>query len=269
MQSSCLAPKRSAILAGSPRVRCLVREARAVTHSRNSGIILSGSPYSVYDADAPHVDKDIFDLGVPILGICYGLQVHFFVHFPPSYSRQLPTLAQEIAWQLGGTVAKCDHREYGFARVDITSSSNARTDTLFAGLGAELEVWMSHGDQLSAPPPDFVVVGRTQNAPFAAIAHESKPLYGIQFHPEVTHSPRGKEVIGKFVLDICGCSKDWTMVCCVPAAFLDRARDTERAVGRVHWQGDRADPRYLRAHGARHWRGQWRRRQHCRGEAHA
>ncbi|KAH9831623.1 GMP synthase [Rhodofomes roseus] len=157
------------------------------------GIILSGSPYSVYDDDAPHVDPDVFELGVPILGICYGLQ--------------------EIAWQLKGKVSKCDHREYGFAQIQVnkTGSGVQSVDALFEGLGEEMQVWMSHGDQLSEPPTDFHVIGRTNTAPFAALAHNSKPLYGIQFHPEVTHSPKGKEVIGNFVLKICGCEAKWTM----------------------------------------------------------
>jgi len=157
------------------------------------GVILSGSPYSVYDRDSPHVDPEVFELGVPILGICYGLQ--------------------EIAWNLGGTVAKCDHREYGSARVQVNKFGSERSsvDALFEGLGDEMEVWMSHGDQLSAPPPDFHIIGHTKSAPYAAIAHNAKPLYGIQFHPEVTHSPRGKEVISRFVRNICGCKTDWTM----------------------------------------------------------
>ncbi|KAJ7844363.1 class I glutamine amidotransferase-like protein [Mycena olivaceomarginata] len=157
------------------------------------GIILSGSPYSVYDKDSPHADPAIYELGVPVLGICYGLQ--------------------EMAWQMKGTVEQCDHREYGFANVKIAKvgGPNPAVDALFEGLGDEMQVWMSHGDQLSAPPPDFHVIGHTPTAPYAALAHASKPFYGIQFHPEVTHSPRGKEVIGRFVLGICGCRKHWTM----------------------------------------------------------
>ncbi|KAI0787535.1 GMP synthase [Fomes fomentarius] len=157
------------------------------------GVILSGSPYSVYDKDAPHVDPEVFELGVPLLGICYGLQ--------------------EMAWNLKGNVAKCEHREYGFAQVQISKiggQSNG-ADALFEGLGDELQVWMSHGDQLSEIPPDFHIIGRTNTAPYAAIAHNSKPFYGIQFHPEVTHSKRGREVIGKFVVSICGCRQHWTM----------------------------------------------------------
>ncbi|KIJ10781.1 hypothetical protein PAXINDRAFT_172060, partial [Paxillus involutus ATCC 200175] len=160
-------------------------------HFKPKGIIFSGSPYSVYDADAPHADPAIFELGVPILGICYGLQ--------------------ELAWNLKGEVAGCDHREYGHASVQISRSGEGSVDALFEGLGDEMQVWMSHGDQLHSLPPDFHVIGRTQTAPFAAIAHNSKPLYGIQFHPEVTHSPKGKEVISQFVIKICRCRTNWTM----------------------------------------------------------
>ncbi|KAH9847678.1 GMP synthase [Lenzites betulinus] len=156
------------------------------------GVILSGSPYSVYDKDAPHVDPAVFELGVPVLGICYGLQ--------------------EMAWNMKGEVAKCEHREYGFAQVQISKiGGNKGADALFEDLGDELQVWMSHGDQLSELPPDFHIIGRTSTAPFAAIAHNSKPFYGIQFHPEVTHSKRGKEVISRFVVNICGCTQHWTM----------------------------------------------------------
>ncbi|KAF8181509.1 GMP synthase [Pholiota molesta] len=155
------------------------------------GIILSGSPYSVYDDVSPHVDPAVFELGVPILGICYGLQ--------------------EIAWNLGGEVTKCDHREYGSADITINKSGSGAVDALFKGFGDEMRVWMSHGDQLSKPPPNFHVIGHTRTAPYAALAHDSKPWYGIQFHPEVTHSPNGKAVIGRFILDICGCKQNWTM----------------------------------------------------------
>ncbi|KAI6113030.1 GMP synthase [Pisolithus sp. B1] len=159
------------------------------------GIIFSGSPYSVYDADAPHVDPAVFELGVPILGICYGLQ--------------------EIAWNLKGQVTRCDNREYGYAAIQISrfgnGNDNSTVDALFDGLGDEMQVWMSHGDQLQNLPPGFHVIGHTQTAPFAAIAHDSKPIYGIQFHPEVTHSPKGKEIISRFVINICRCRTNWTM----------------------------------------------------------
>ncbi|KAF8228340.1 GMP synthase [Tricholoma matsutake] len=160
---------------------------------RPKGVILSGSPYSVYDKDAPHVDPSVFDLGVPILGICYGLQ--------------------ELAWNLKGTVTPCNHREYGFAHLKIKKLEDGRSsvDALFEGIEDEMQVWMSHGDQLSEIPAEFHIIGQTQSAPYAAIAHNDKPFYGIQFHPEVTHSPRGKEIIGRFILNICGCRNHWTM----------------------------------------------------------
>ncbi|KAH6913535.1 GMP synthase [Coprinopsis sp. MPI-PUGE-AT-0042] len=176
------------------------------------GIILSGSPYSVYDKDSPHVDPAVFDLGVPILGICYGLQ--------------------ELAWNLGGEVTKCDHREYGFAEVQINKFGGSNVDALFEGLGDALQVWMSHGDQLSKPPSNFHVIGHTNTAPYAALAHDSKPIYGIQFHPEVTHSPRGKEVIGRFILNICGCRPNWTMEEFI-GKEINRIRDICGPKGRV------------------------------------
>lgn len=131
-----------------------------------------------------------------------------------------------------GKVSKCDHREYGFAQLQIATSENTLVHSLFEDLGEEMQVrirripnnsqylslfpqvWMSHGDQLSEMPENFHIIGHTKNAPYAAIAHNSKPFYGIQFHPEVTHSPRGREVIGRFVLNICGCKANWTMVSC-------------------------------------------------------
>jgi GMP synthase (glutamine-hydrolysing) len=121
-----------------------------------------------------------------------------------------------MAWHHKGTVAQCSHREYGFASLSVLpsspSSSNRLEQKLFANLGESMDVWMSHGDQLNALPPSFHVIGTTSTAPFAAIAHDDKPLFGIQFHAEVTHSKRGKEIIGNFVRDICACSTNWTMV---------------------------------------------------------
>ncbi|KAJ3892391.1 hypothetical protein GG344DRAFT_75986 [Lentinula edodes] len=162
-------------------------------HFKPKGIILSGSPYSVYDKDSPHVDPAVFDLGVPILGICYGLQ--------------------EMAWALKGKVERSEHREYGFAQLQINKihEGDSPVDALFQGLGEEMQVWMSHGDQLCEIPPEFHIIAHTKTAPFAAVAHNSKPFYGIQFHPEVTHSLRGKEVIGRFILNVCGCRSNWTM----------------------------------------------------------
>ncbi|CAG8583333.1 6046_t:CDS:2 [Paraglomus occultum] len=163
-------------------------------HFKPKGIILSGSPYSVYDEDAPRVDPDVFTLGIPVLGICYGLQ--------------------EIAWNHSGSVVACNHREYGHAMLSVIKhADHPVVDRLFDGFDGDIEVWMSHGDQLSKLPTNFRIIGSTQTAPFAAIAHEEKLLFGIQFHPEVTHTPRGKEIIGNFVKSICECKTDWTMAC--------------------------------------------------------
>ncbi|SPO29381.1 probable GUA1 - GMP synthase (glutamine-hydrolyzing) [Ustilago trichophora] len=160
------------------------------------GIILSGSPYSVYDDIAPRVDPDVFTAGVPVLGICYGLQ--------------------EIAWNHGGKVDPHDKREYGHAEVEVVKTGVAHLDALFKNWEGSVQVWMSHGDQLSKAPEDFVVIGKTPTAPFAAMAHKTKPIYGVQFHPEVTHSVRGVELFDNFVA-ICECRRDWTM-----ETFIDK-----------------------------------------------
>ncbi|KAH9466989.1 hypothetical protein MJO28_000423 [Puccinia striiformis f. sp. tritici] len=160
------------------------------------GIILSGSPYSVYDADSPRVDPDVFELGVPVFGICYGLQ--------------------EISNSFGGKVIACDRKEYGSAVLDITHFEN-RKNLLFDGLGDQVQVWMSHGDRLDSLPENFEILATTTSAPYAAISHKSKPIFGVQFHPEVTHSIKGKQIIEKFVIGICECKADWTM-----ATFIDK-----------------------------------------------
>ena len=157
------------------------------------GVILSGGPYSVYDSDAPHFDPALLDLNVPVLGICYGMQ--------------------EIAWHYGKQVSADEKREYGHAIVSITRQSNASSiaDQLFEGLGHELSVWMSHGDKLSRLPDDFVTIASTENAPFAGIAHAAKPYYGIQFHPEVTHTSKGSVILKNFAVNICGARPEWAM----------------------------------------------------------
>lgn len=158
------------------------------------GIILSGGPYSVYWDDAPHVDPAVFDMGVPILGICYGLQ--------------------EIAWHSDQkNVVAGEKREYGHAILNVHkhSGKTAHVDALFAGLEDDMDVWMSHGDKLSQRPAGFVTVAASENAPFAGIAHEEKEWFGIQFHPEVTHTKKGTPLIKNFAANICGAKQDWTM----------------------------------------------------------
>ncbi|KAF9236289.1 hypothetical protein BU15DRAFT_89224 [Melanogaster broomeanus] len=185
-------------------------------HFKPKGIILSGSPYSVYDADAPHADPANIRTWRPNSRNLLRLTgLHSCTRSATDLNDSLISvvinLERKYAWNLKSKVSGCDHREYGHATVQISRSGEGSVDALLEGLGDEMQVWMSHGDQLHALPPDFHVIGRTQTAPFAAIAHNSKPVYGIQFHPEVTHSPKGKEVISRFVLKICGCRTNWTM----------------------------------------------------------
>ncbi|BGP54492.1 hypothetical protein JCM8202_001573 [Rhodotorula sphaerocarpa] len=164
------------------------------------GIILSGSPFSVYEKDAPRVDPAVYDAGVPVLGICYGLQ--------------------ETANHFGARVEASDHREYGEAIIQVLqqrAEAPAHLNKLFEGIPVESPVWMSHSDRLHSLPENFTTIATTESAPFAAIAHNAKPIYGIQFHPEVTHSLRGKDVLRRFVLNICGCAQGWTM-----ESFIDK-----------------------------------------------
>ncbi|MFT3708434.1 MAG: glutamine-hydrolyzing GMP synthase [Archangium sp.] len=152
------------------------------------GIILSGGPMSVEQEGSPRCIPEVFELGLPVLGICYGLQL--------------------MAKMLGGKVEKSDHREFGPADVEVT-----KTRGPFAAFaaGATLKVWMSHGDRVEALPPGFVAIGKTSSTQFAAAAHESKPIYGVQFHPEVVHTPQGKELLRAFLFTDCKVRGDWTM----------------------------------------------------------
>ncbi len=150
------------------------------------GIILSGGPASIYEANSPKTSREIFDLGIPVLGICYGMQ--FMVH------------------ALGGEVSKAEKREYGFAQLQI-----ARQDNLLEGLPETTPCWMSHGDSITALPPGFTACARTQNTAFAAAADNDRRFYGLQFHPEVEHTPKGKQILKNFVFNICGCKRKWTM----------------------------------------------------------
>jgi GMP synthase (glutamine-hydrolysing) len=150
------------------------------------GIILTGGPASVYAENAPRCDKRVFDLGIPVLGICYGMQL--------------------MCHELGGRVVGADRREYGHARLDIVDPGQ-----LFFGVPSNTPVWMSHGDSVEDPGPGFETLATTSNTPFAAVRHAGRKLYGIQFHPEVTHSERGREILGNFLKRVCGMSGDWQM----------------------------------------------------------
>ncbi len=152
------------------------------------GIILSGGPASIYDNDAPMADKGILDLDVPILGICYGMQY--------------------LTYQLGGMVAKATHREYGNATITIEDN-----ESLFHGMErqARQTVWMSHGDRIDRMPEGFTALANSKNSPIAAMADGSGRYFGVQFHPEVAHTPEGPKILKNFLFRICGCEPTWTM----------------------------------------------------------
>ena len=155
-----------------------------------AGIILSGGPNSVYETGAPTLPASVIDAGVPVLGICYGLQL--------------------LAHTLGGQVSPSTEREYGSATVDVSGHRTGANNPLFADLPGSLQVWMSHGDRVERLPDGFLAIAHSANSPLAAIADESRRLYGIQFHPEVVHTPQGGQVLENFVKRICGCIGDWT-----------------------------------------------------------
>jgi GMP synthase (glutamine-hydrolysing) len=151
-----------------------------------AGIILSGGPASVLDKGSPLCDPALYDLGVPVLGICYGLQM--------------------TAKLLGGEVKPGREREYGSAQVNVTEAGD-----LFRGLTGTLDVWMSHGDQVEKMPPGFKVMARTETCPVAAMGNAARRIYGLQFHPEVVHTPKGAELLRRFLFDVCKCRPDWEM----------------------------------------------------------
>jgi GMP synthase (glutamine-hydrolysing) len=150
------------------------------------GIILSGGPASVYEPNAPRVDPELFTLGVPVLGICYGHQL--------------------MAHLLGGTVQPAAQREYGRTLLTVVHA-----EPLFEQLDFHLTCWMSHGDMVQTPPPGFVVLAETENTPVAAMGDLQRHLYGVQFHPEVAHTPFGMHLLRQFLYAVCGCRGDWTM----------------------------------------------------------
>jgi len=180
--------------------------AKEIAALKPSGIILSGGPSSVYSKKAPLPDKAVFKLGLPLLGVCYGLQL--LGHF------------------LGGKVEKGEKREYGKGTLRVTDSFCP----LFANLPESLQVWNSHGDKLTKLPKGFKSVAVTENSQYAAIENRADKMFGLQFHPEVAHTPRGKEIIANFVHNICGCGKNWTM-----RSYIEQAVEEIRAqVGKEH-----------------------------------
>ncbi len=169
------------------------------------GIILSGGPNSVYEPGAPQLPDWVLESGLPVLGICYGMQL--------------------LAHALGGKVSSSSHREYGPAQITVTAE--AGDDGIFAGLPRELDVWMSHGDRIEAMPPGFVSIAKSGNSPCAAMARPADLLYAIQFHPEVAHTPRGKDLLRAFLYNVCDCSARWTA-----DNFIEQAiRDVRAQVG--------------------------------------
>jgi GMP synthase (glutamine-hydrolysing) len=180
--------------------------AKDIAALKPKGIILSGGPSSVYAEDAPLPDRNIFKLGVPMLGICFGVQL--------------------LAHYLGGKVERGQKREYGKGTLRVLDKSCA----LFENLPDTLQVWNSHGDKLTRLPKDFAVMAASENCDYAVIEHRSKQFYGLQFHPEVAHTPRGKEILSNFVHQVCGCGKEWNM-----RNYIDQAVDDIRAqVGGGH-----------------------------------
>jgi GMP synthase (glutamine-hydrolysing) len=166
------------------------------------GIVLSGGPASVYDEGAPHCDAQIFGIGVPILGICYGMQL--------------------MTHMLGGRVERSQNREYGRAVMDLDDISD-----LFAGFASSAEIWMSHGDRIEVMPDGFQRISHTEHCPVAAMKDAKRGFFGVQFHPEVVHTPRGDEILGNFLFAVCDCRPVWTM-----ANFIETAiEDIRRKVG--------------------------------------
>ncbi len=157
-----------------------------------SGIIFTGGPASVYGAGAPKCDPKLFELDVPILGICYGMQLACYL--------------------LGEKVAACSSREFGRAKCRILQPGG-----LFAGVPDETVVWMSHGDQVQVTDKNFIALAATDTCPFAAVRHRTRPVYGLQFHPEVSHTPFGAQMLRNFLYDVCGCKGTWRI-----ESFLDQ-----------------------------------------------
>ena len=175
------------------------------------GIILSGGPSSINEEGSPRCDDRLFELGVPVLGICYGMQLGCHL--------------------LGCDIEAAEAREYGRSRLSVEC-----TKGLLANIPQETAVWMSHGDRVESLPPRFRVIAETPNAPLAGMADEDRRFYGLQFHPEVTHTTQGRQIIERFVHEICGCGREWT-----PDRIIDAAiptyYGTSRIIGRPRGTG--------------------------------
>ncbi|MBA3028672.1 MAG: glutamine-hydrolyzing GMP synthase [Desulfobacteraceae bacterium] len=177
----------------------------AIRSLKPEGIILSGGPASIYEKNSPKIDKGIFDLNIPILGICYGL--HYMVD------------------ALGGSVKRAKKREYGFAELNIKEPGN-----IFKGIASSTQCWMSHGDSIEKLPGGFSVTASTENTKVAAVQHDEKHFYGLQFHPEVNHTTLGKSMLNNFLTQICGCKKNWSM----KSFARDAIAEVQETVGDKH-----------------------------------
>jgi GMP synthase (glutamine-hydrolysing) len=169
-----------------------------ITGLNPKGIVFSGGPSSVYSEGAPKCDAKVFELQIPVLGICYGMQL--------------------TANTLGGEVAHADSREYGNTHLYVD-----KADQILAEISKETQVWMSHGDYIASPPPGFITTAHTNNTPVAAMSDEKRRIYGVQFHPEVVHTPEGMKLLRNFLFNICHCQGDWNM-----GSFVDQAVETIR-----------------------------------------
>ena len=179
--------------------------AATIAARKPRGIILSGGPSSVYEPKGPRPDPAIFSLDIPLFGICYGMQL--------------------MAQELGGRVDRGQHREFGYAEIDIVDAA-----PLFVGLSDRLQVWMSHGDQVGVLPEGFRATAKTGTCPIAAMADQANRRFGLQFHPEVVHTPQGTHLLRHFVFDVCGCKGDWKM-----SSFVDESiRAIREQVGDAH-----------------------------------
>lgn len=169
-----------------------------ITALKPKGIVFSGGPSSVYSEGAPKCDTKVFELDIPVLGICYGMQL--------------------TANTLGGEVSHANSREYGNTHLYVD-----KVDQIFAEIAQETQVWMSHGDYIASPPPGFTTTAHTNNTPVAAMSNDQRRIYGVQFHPEVVHTPEGMKLLRNFLFKICRCQGDWNM-----GSFVDQAVESIR-----------------------------------------